>query len=80
MARMCGFVTDGHYIRERLKLGHAEAGRAIDPHVFFWPGLVNGPIESGRNHYARYKDDAIAVLRVRTTDILNRESLFSPAC
>jgi hypothetical protein len=41
----------------------------INGHVFFWPGIANGPIGSGQRHFDRYAAENPAILRVRTADL-----------
>lgn len=38
----------------------------LNRRVFFWPGNEAGPIPPGLNHFERYREDDIAVIRVRT--------------
>lgn len=42
----------------------------LDNHVFFWPGWDHGPIQSGRNHFLRYKSERPIILRIRSADLL----------
>ncbi|MCB9841597.1 MAG: hypothetical protein H6809_08120 [Phycisphaeraceae bacterium] len=44
--------------------------RLLNDRVFFWPGDERGPIPSGRNHFARYREEACQVIVCPT------ESLF----
>jgi hypothetical protein len=54
----------------------------LNEHVFFWPGTADGPIGAGVRLLARYKADALAVLRSRTAALLEAnpdvEPLFCP--
>lgn len=34
----------------------------VNRHVFFWPGNVQGPIDYGVRHFARYRDEECVVL------------------
>ena len=55
--------------------------RHVNDHVFFWPGSVTGPIKSGLNHYQRYANEELAIVRVQWWSILHMnpgiEPLFS---
>jgi hypothetical protein len=48
----------------------------VNRHVFFWPGIGAGPIESGRSHFERYASERPVVLRVGLYQLMvaNRES------
>jgi hypothetical protein len=37
----------------------------LNRRVFFWPGDGSGPIDSGRNHFDRYRSESPALLRCR---------------
>jgi len=52
----------------------------LNDRVFFWPGWDYGPIDSGKNHYARYARENPVILRVSTRKLLaanpGAEALF----
>jgi hypothetical protein len=54
---------------------------ALNARVFFWPGTDEGPILSGRNHFARYAVELPVMLRCRFQSLLSAnlaaEPLFS---
>ena len=41
----------------------------LNSHVFFWPGVEAGPIDHGRRHFERYRQESIAILRAPTRDL-----------
>lgn len=43
----------------------ADFVEALNARVFFWPGKDDGPVPSGKNHFARYKGENPAILRCR---------------
>lgn len=51
----------------------------LNAHVFFWPGTANKPIQEGQNHFARYRFENPAILRVATQWLIdtNVELRFS---
>ena len=53
----------------------------VNEHVFFWPGSLEGPIKPGLNHYQRYAEESLAIIRVRWSSLLyinpQRKPLFS---
>jgi hypothetical protein len=53
----------------------------VNEHVFFWPGSITGPIKAGINHYQRYAQENLAIIRVHWWSLLRvnpqNEPLFS---
>ena len=43
----------------------------LNQHVYFWPGDDEGPIPYGQRHFERYRNEAPAILRVRTSDLID---------
>lgn len=41
----------------------------INQHVFFWPGGSDGPIASGKRHFARYAHERNVIIRVATASL-----------
>lgn len=41
----------------------------LNSRVFFWPGRMEGPITSGKNHFGRYRDDDVRVLVIDTASL-----------
>jgi hypothetical protein len=44
--------------------------RDLNSYVFFWPGSVDGPIDAGRRHFARYRHESPVVLRLPSRPLL----------
>jgi hypothetical protein len=57
---------------------HRAACRYIDQHIFFWPGGVQGPIQSGLNHFKRYAAEDLAVLRIRSDEVFRTDAAPEP--
>jgi hypothetical protein len=53
----------------------------VNEHVFFWPGSLAGPIKAGLNHYQKYAEEGLAIIRVQWWSLLRvnpqTEPLFS---
>src|SRR5438105_13028460 len=50
----------------------------LNARVFFWPGTDVGPIASGRNHFARYRSERPAILRLRALDLFQANAPRHP--
>jgi hypothetical protein len=51
----------------------------INKHVFFWPGSsISRPVEAGLNHYERYAQEELTILRVRWCAVLRTNSHAEP--
>ena len=50
----------------------------VNEHVFFWPGSLTGPIKPGLNHYQRYADEQLAIIRVQLRSLLRINSGTEP--
>ncbi|WP_132462191.1 DUF7002 family protein [Rhodovulum marinum] len=80
-------VVDGHAIalrdQQTLRAGHiAFEDQAtfeyvlclLNAHVFFWPGTAKAPVSTGRNHFARYRNEGGLVLKLSTLEVLRRNA------
>lgn len=50
--------------------GFREVVELLNQFVFFWPGREDGPMDYGRRHFERYREERPVVIRVRTSDVL----------
>jgi hypothetical protein len=50
----------------------------LNERVFFWPGVIGGPISSGQRHYERYMGESPVIMRVNTEDLFSANSLATP--
>lgn len=50
----------------------------LNQHVFFWPGSLRGPVESGRNHFSRYQSEGPVILRAPTWSLLGANARRVP--
>jgi hypothetical protein len=50
----------------------------LNERVFFWPGVVEGPISSGRRHYERYAGESPVIMRVKTEDVFSANAGITP--
>lgn len=46
----------------------------LNAHVFFWPENAKAPVSTGRNHFARYRNEGSLVLKLSTLEILRRNA------
>lgn len=51
---------------------------ALNARVFFWSGKDDGPIPSGKRHFARYKSESPVMLRCRFQTLLSANSTTEP--
>jgi hypothetical protein len=49
----------------------------VNEHVFFWPDTSSGPIESGLNHFERYRSEKPVILRFSSLCDVNASLKFS---
>ncbi len=56
--------------------------QALNARVFFWPGKSDGPVPSGKRHFARYESEGPVMFRCRFQSLLSSnpstEPLFCP--
>jgi hypothetical protein len=50
----------------------------LNERVFFWPGVIEGPVSSGRRHYERYAGESPVIMRVKTEDLLSANACATP--
>src|SRR5689334_19441261 len=50
----------------------------LNGRIFFWPGDANRPIEYGVRHFARYKDENPAMIRISSSAIFSENLLNAP--
>ncbi|MEM6312738.1 MAG: hypothetical protein AAF743_01540 [Planctomycetota bacterium] len=71
--RPSAVIFDGGWTLDDLR-------RAVNRHVFFWPGKADGPMQHGRNHFACYANAGDVALRMPMATLLalNAEPKFCP--
>ncbi len=53
---------------------------ALNSRVYFWPGKDGGPIEPGKRHFERYKEERPAIIRVNSAYMFREYQLTPEFC